>query len=77
MGQLLPSKGPEGMGIRHHEQETGPPSKLGFFITFAGWQKRIVHRYSKGTEQRLSLSPSKRHLVQAQGQGRMPFKSRY
>jgi hypothetical protein len=36
VGQLLPGKGPEWMGIRYHEQETGPPSKLGFFITFAG-----------------------------------------
>jgi hypothetical protein len=35
MGQLPPGKGPEWMGIRHHEQETGPPSKLGFFIIFA------------------------------------------
>jgi hypothetical protein len=31
VGQLLPGKGPEWMGIRHHEQETGPPSKSGFF----------------------------------------------
>ncbi len=36
VGQLLPGKGPEWMGIYHHEQETGPDSKLGFFITFAG-----------------------------------------
>jgi hypothetical protein len=36
VGQLLPGKGPEWVGIHHHEQETGPPSKLGFFITFAG-----------------------------------------
>jgi hypothetical protein len=36
VGQLLPGKGPEWMGIRHHEQETGPSSKLGFVITFAG-----------------------------------------
>ncbi len=35
VGQLLPSRGPEWMGIRHHEQETGPPSKSGFFIFFA------------------------------------------
>jgi hypothetical protein len=27
VGQLLPDRGPEWMGIRHHEQETGPPSK--------------------------------------------------
>jgi hypothetical protein len=32
VGQLLPAKGPEWMGIRHHEQETGPPSKSVFFI---------------------------------------------
>jgi hypothetical protein len=35
VGQLLPDRGPEWMGIRHHEQETGPPSKSGFFIIFA------------------------------------------
>jgi hypothetical protein len=34
VGQLLPDRGPEWMGISHHEQETGPPSKTGFFITF-------------------------------------------
>jgi hypothetical protein len=33
--QLLPDRGPEWMGIRHHEQETGPPSKSGFLIIFA------------------------------------------
>jgi hypothetical protein len=26
VGQLLPDRGPEWMGICHHEQETGPPS---------------------------------------------------
>ncbi len=26
-GQLLPDRGPEWMGICHHEQETGPPIK--------------------------------------------------
>jgi hypothetical protein len=35
VGQLLPGKGPEWMGICHHEQDTGPPSKSGFFIIFA------------------------------------------
>ncbi len=35
VGQILPDRGPEWMGIRHHEQETGPPSKLGFLIIFA------------------------------------------
>jgi hypothetical protein len=35
VGQLLPDRGPEWMGIHHHEQETGPPSKLGFLIIFA------------------------------------------
>ncbi len=28
VGQLLPDKGPGWMGIRYHEQEAGPPSKL-------------------------------------------------
>jgi hypothetical protein len=32
VGQLLAGKGPEWMGIRHHEQDTGPPSKLGIFV---------------------------------------------
>jgi hypothetical protein len=27
VGQLLTDRGPEWMGICHHEQETGPPSK--------------------------------------------------
>jgi hypothetical protein len=35
VGQLLPDRGPEWMGIRHHEQETGPLSKLVFLIIFA------------------------------------------
>ncbi len=35
VGQLLPDRGPEWMGIHHHEQEIGPPSKLGFLIIFA------------------------------------------
>ncbi len=35
MVQLLPDRGPQWMGIRHHEQEAGPPSKLGFLIIFA------------------------------------------
>jgi hypothetical protein len=35
MGQLLPGKRPEWMGIHHHEQDTGPPSKSGFFIISA------------------------------------------
>ncbi len=32
VGQLLTGKGPEWMGIHHHEQDTGPPSKLGFYF---------------------------------------------
>ncbi len=28
VGQFLPDKGPGQMGIRHQEQEAGPPSKL-------------------------------------------------
>jgi hypothetical protein len=34
VGQLLLDRGPEWIGIRHHEQKTGPPSKLGFPIIF-------------------------------------------
>jgi hypothetical protein len=33
VGQL-PGKGPEWMGIRHHEQNTRLPSKLGFPFLF-------------------------------------------
>jgi hypothetical protein len=35
VGQLLPDRGLEWMGIHHHEQVTGLPSKLGFLIIFA------------------------------------------
>ncbi len=35
VGQLLPGKGPEWMGIRHHELETSLPSKSGFSVIFA------------------------------------------
>ncbi len=35
VGQLPPDRGPEWMRIRHHEQETGPPTKLGFLIIVA------------------------------------------
>ncbi len=31
-GQLIPGKGPEWMGIRHHEQDSGLPSKWGVFF---------------------------------------------
>ncbi len=45
VGQLLPDRRPEWMGIRHHEQETGPASKSGFLIiVFArGSTKLHVH----------------------------------
>jgi hypothetical protein len=36
VGQLLPDRGPEWMGISHHEQDTAPPSKLGFLIILQG-----------------------------------------
>ncbi len=42
--QLLPDRIPGWMGISHHEQEAGTPSKLGFFIVFArGSIKLLVH----------------------------------
>ncbi len=34
VGQLLPDRGLEQMRICHHKQETGRPSKSGFFIIF-------------------------------------------
>jgi hypothetical protein len=33
-GQVIPGKGPEWMGIRHHEQNIGLPSKWGFLFAF-------------------------------------------
>jgi hypothetical protein len=36
VGQLLPDWGPGLMGVCHHEQEAGPPSKWGFFIICKG-----------------------------------------
>jgi hypothetical protein len=44
VGQLLPGRAPEGMAIRHHEQDTGPPSKLGFFLFLQGVQLMIACR---------------------------------
>ncbi len=43
MGQLLPERGPGWMGIRHHEQETGTPSKQGFLSLLKGFDKIVVH----------------------------------
>ncbi len=44
VGQLLSYRGPGWMGIHHHEQEAGPPSKWGFLIVFArGLIKLLVH----------------------------------
>jgi hypothetical protein len=34
VGQLLPGMGPEWIGIRHHEQDIGLPSKLGISTSF-------------------------------------------
>jgi hypothetical protein len=34
VGQLMPDREPGWMGIRHHEQEAGTPSKWGFLIIF-------------------------------------------
>ncbi len=43
-GQLIPSKGPEWMGIHHHEQDIGLPCKWGFFLRFLvqGVMPRII-----------------------------------
>ncbi len=35
VGQLLPGKGPEWMGIHHHEQSIGLHSKWGFYLSFS------------------------------------------
>ncbi len=42
VGQLLTGKGPEWMGIRHHEQDIGPPSKVGISLFLQGVRLRIV-----------------------------------
>jgi hypothetical protein len=34
VGQLLPDKGPDWIGIHHHEQNIVPPSKLGVSLFF-------------------------------------------
>jgi hypothetical protein len=45
VGQLLTDKGPEWMGIRHHEQDIGPPSKQGSSLFLQGVQLTfVVHR---------------------------------
>jgi hypothetical protein len=36
VGQLLPNKGPEWMGICRHEQDIGLPSKLGIYFFSQG-----------------------------------------
>jgi hypothetical protein len=44
VGQLLPDRGPERMGIRHHEQETGLQVSRGSLSFFArGSIKLHVH----------------------------------
>ncbi len=35
VGQLLAGKGKKWMGIRHHEQDAGPPIKLGYSLSSA------------------------------------------
>jgi hypothetical protein len=42
VGQLLPDRGPEWMGICHHEQEAGSQSKYGFLIVFARGLNKIA-----------------------------------
>ncbi len=44
MGELLPDKGPGWMGIRHHEQEADPPSKLSevTLLMHGGSLKRLL-----------------------------------
>jgi hypothetical protein len=42
VGQLLTGKGPEWIGIRHHEQDIGRPSKSGMLLFLQGVQLTIV-----------------------------------
>ena len=42
VGQLLPDRGPEWMGISHHEQEAGSPSQQGFLIVFCKGFSKIA-----------------------------------
>jgi hypothetical protein len=42
--QLLTGEGPEWMGIHHHEQDTGPPSKLRILLFLQEvWLMIVVH----------------------------------
>jgi hypothetical protein len=42
VGQLLPGKGPEWIGIRRHEQDIGLPSKLGIFTYYFSQGVRLM-----------------------------------
>jgi hypothetical protein len=42
VGQLPTDKGPEWMGICHHEQDISPPSKFVFCTYTRGWLTIIV-----------------------------------
>ncbi len=44
-GQFIPGKGPEWMGIHHHEQDIGLPSKWGFPFTFNARGKAQIIDY--------------------------------
>ncbi len=42
-GQLLTGKGPDWMGIHHHEQDIGPPSKLGILYFCKGLDQQFLY----------------------------------
>ncbi len=46
-GQLIPGKGPEWMGIRHHEQDVGLTSKWGSLFAFnvRGYAQIMLCKY--------------------------------
>ncbi len=48
-GQLIPGKRPGWMGIRHHEQDIGLPSKWGFpfFFNARGYAQIIYYMFCK------------------------------
>jgi hypothetical protein len=43
VGQLLPVKGPEWMGIGHYEQDISLPSKLGLFSSFSQGVRLMIN----------------------------------
>jgi hypothetical protein len=53
-GQLLPVRGPEWMGIRHHEQDIGLPSKMGVpYFLLESWISFLQVKVSMTMKEKL------------------------